>query len=386
MLNLKYELKKLIVNKLCMGVMISLFVVLIGMIYFFFMSSQMAGREISNVSQAIKYNQQTAKMNEGELTDKHVKHILNNYIELVRKEKRDELIKQGESPNMNVFGYYLTMEMTEPGSKDLWLGTAENPKFSADDLKIKPVSKLGIDEKLKPIKIASFGSWTYLYQITEAMFIPLMVVLMILLAGIFSSEKYQNIDQLLRSTRLGRTLVTKSKVISATLISLVSFTTVSAIIFIAFFGLYGLDGWDASVQSNFLLKLFAFPIHLSNLEFYLAMLLLQLFSTLLVTYFTLLISSYTNNPFVSLIISLGIFALPEGLSRLFKTGTSLSDVQKIFPILNSKIGTLKNYISSGDFFLQSFWANIALILSLSVALSLLFIVLINKRQKTYYLG
>ena len=374
----KFELKKIVKTKLFLGVCLALLVTTLGAMWTVFYISPMGigPKEMSKRS-VVQYNQKFARQYEGDLTDSKIKEVLSDYLAFHKSRKQDENKYQEEIPN-NVFSYRIADAVLNP--KD----NLPN-HVSIDDIPVKPISSLGIKKDIKPIKLTSYYGWSDLYKMTEVIYLPIVMAIIVACSGIFSSERAANIDQLLLATKHGRKRLTTSKICAVGLVSVTLFLVTSLLILGSFFIFYGFDGWNGSIQANFELATFTFPIALSHLQVYLVMLGIQLFNILFISSLGILISSFTNSPFISMIISLVIFVIPKGLDKLFTVGTLPNKVQQYLPINNFSVDTILQKMTNNEEVLRnSFTANLLIIGVTACLVMVVSLVVTSTHQKKYY--
>ncbi|MCJ1989863.1 ABC transporter permease [Lactococcus carnosus] len=380
----KFELKKIVKTKLFSGVCLALLVTTLGAMWTVFYISPMGigPKEMSKRS-VVQYNQKFARQYEGDLTDSKIKEVLSDYLAFYKSRKQDENKYQEEIPN-NVFSYRIADAVLNP-KDNLPNQVDKNPNVSIDDIPVKPISSLGINKDIKPIKLTSYYGWSDLYKMTEVIYIPIVMAIIVACSGIFSSERAANIDQLLLATKHGRKRLTTSKICAVGLVSVTLFLVTSLLILGSFFIFYGFDGWNGSIQANFELATFTFPIALSHLQVYLVMLGIQLFNVLFISSLGILISSFTNSPFISMIISLVIFVIPKGLDKLFTVGTLPNKVQQYLPINNFSVDTILQKMTNNEEVLRnSFTANLLIIGVTACLVMVVSLVVTSTHQKKYY--
>src|SRR5690625_5517662 len=124
------------------------------------------------------------------------------------------------------------------------------------------------------------------------LFILTIMITILICSLVFSGDTSRNMNQLLLSTKFGRNKLTISKIIAATLISIFVFIFIQIISLVSFY-IYnsGFSGWDVSIQTNFSLKLFGFPVELNHLQVFLLFIAFHFISMLSIVGLTIYISS-----------------------------------------------------------------------------------------------
>lgn len=376
---IKCEIDKIIQNKSFVGGLIVSFVVLAGILFIGFYYSQIniSGEEIGD---GRKLYQEVVKVSTGDFTDQKVEDILANYIDRFQSTDVD-------NKAADLFSWQIG-DTFFPQDEDIYSkmndAIAQNEKVTIDQLKLKTLNEIGFTQFETPLKIGSYVTWYDLYRVTNQLFILTSMITILICSLVFSGDTARNMNQLLLSTKFGRNKLTLSKIISPTLISVFVFLLVQVITF-SFFYIYnsGLSGWDTSIQTNFSLKLFNFPIEMNHLQVYLLVVAFHFISILSIVGVTLYVSSITRSPFSSLIIALGLFFLPKALTEFFKRGI-VYQVLNLFPINNYSIENFLSLLSSKqDFLLNSFVQNIVLAMVVLLVAKMILDVIVYKRMKKY---
>lgn len=376
---IKCEIDKIIQNKSFVGGLFVSFVVLAGILFIGFYYSQL---NISGdkVGEGTKLYHEVVKESTGDFTEQRVKNILANYIDRY----------QSIDINNRAFDLYswLIGDVFFSKDEDIYLkmndAIAQNEKVTIDEINLKTLNEIGFTQFETPLKIGSYVTWYDLYKVTNQLFILTSMITILICSLVFSGDTARNMNQLLLSTKFGRNKLTLSKIISPTLISVFVFLLIQVISFASFY-IYnsGLNGWDASIQTNFSLKSFDFPVEMNHLQVYLLVAAFHFISMLSIVGVTLYVSSITRSPFSSLIIALGLFFLPKALTEFFKRGI-VYQVLNLFPINNYSIENFLSLLSSKqDFLLNSFVQNIVLAMVVLLVAKMIIDVIVYKRMKKY---
>lgn len=83
-------------------------------------------------------------------------------------------------------------------------------------------------------------------------------------------------NQLLLSTKYGRGQLISSKLLAGILATIGLFAFVHLINFVVFMAMNDISGWKSSIQINFTMKLYDFPMYWNHLQIYFWFLVLQL--------------------------------------------------------------------------------------------------------------
>lgn len=160
------------------------------------------------------------------------------------------------------------------------------------------------------IKIGYTSGWLHTSQNMAKIFIFLSLVIVIMIAPVFSGE-YGGVDNIILTCRYGKTKCGTAKVI-ASLIAAILVTVLCAVINILMaFAIYGCEGLDCSIlfsEVTFTEGYIPFNITCGTLLKYQTM--LALTSAISVTGITLILSAVCKNPMVAVIASAAIHLLP----------------------------------------------------------------------------
>ena len=330
---MKYELEKLIKNKNFFGTTIALLLVMLGIFFIGFYYSQLSLSDKSNEAKGYPelYSEVSSK-HTGEFNDQKVREILTDYI---NRYQSDSVEKRP----FDLFSWDIA-DVFFPQDKDTYIQMnteiERGKKVTLDQINISTVKEVGFTSFSAPLKIGSYHTWNDLFNVTNNLFILTSLFTILICSTVFSSEVSSNINQLLLSTKYGRSKLIVAKLFTATGISILVFLIIQLISLFVFYTYYGMSGWDASIQTNFHLKLFSFPMEINNLQVYSLVLGFQMVNLFAIAGITLLISSFTKSTFGSLVISLGAFFLPLALTYIFKTGF-VNKLLYLFPINNYNV-------------------------------------------------
>ncbi|WP_194841207.1 ABC transporter permease subunit [Sporosarcina cascadiensis] len=351
---MKYEIEKIIQSKSFIGGMLVSLVVLAGILFIGFYYSQLhiSGEKIGDGTELYH---EVVKESTGEFTDQKVKDILSVYIDRYQS-------KESDNKTFDLFSWQIG-DTFFPKDIDIYLtmneAIAQNNKMTIDEINLKAIEDLGFTAFDAPLTIGSYVTWYDLYKVNDQLFILISIITILICSIVFSSDASRNLNQLLLSTKFGRNQLTVSKIIAATCISTFVFLFIQIVSVVCFY-VYnsGFGGWDISIQTNFSLKLFTFPVEFNQLQVFLLVVAFHFVSMLSIVGITLFVSSITRSPFSSLVISLGLFFLPKALTEFFKRGI-IYKLLNLFPINNYSIYNFLSLLSSKrDFLLNSFIQNV----------------------------
>lgn len=381
---LNYEFCKILKNKSLIGGSIVLVLSIAAIFYIDFFKSQLTGiygvTELFGIA-AAKKNTDIVNKYEGELSDNKIKEVVTDYLKIYQEDTKD-------SKDELFFFYYFYWSIFDtfiPIEDDVYGrmidATKNGEELLVDQVKIRSVKEIGFKDNGQDITIGNFKTWTILFEIMGKIFIATALFIILACSLLFASDTSKNILPLLLSTKYGRTKMIRSKLIAGILLTIGVFWLIQVITFFIFSCYYGLSGWNVSIQANFDWKLFDFPIMWNNLQVYCFIVVLYGVALLFIASMTMLVSSFCSSPFSTLAISLGLFFLPQILMKVFLTGLP-NRLLYLFPVNNVKITKILSLMSQeGGFFFQSFFANIVLILSLMIFLTVTFNVVSYEKMK-----
>ncbi len=178
------------------------------------------------------------------------------------------------------------------------------------------------------IKIGYIYGWLQTSQNMVRIFVVLSLVVAIMIAPVFSGE-YGGVDNIILTSRYGKTKCATAKIIGSILAALIVTTVVSIINLVYAFILYGGSGLDCSIlfaPADFATEYIPFNITCGTLLNY--QILLAFTSVISVTGITLVLSAVCKNQTAALVASAAVYLFPVMLpvtetSSLFKIITLL---------------------------------------------------------------
>ena len=345
-----YELEKIIKNKTFIGALIVSSFALVGILFIGFHYSQVNTEQ----GKGLALYHEVVENGTGEFTDQKVRDILADYMD--RYQRTDV-----ENRVFDLFSYEIA-DTFFPNDKSVYTqmndAMEQGHKMTIDRINLKTIKEIGFTSFQTPLKIGSFITWKDLFKVTGQLFILTSILTILVCSLIFSDDTSRNMNQLLLSTRFGRNKLTTAKIMAANLISICVFLLIQGVTLVTFY-VYnsGFTGWDTSIQTNFSLDLFSFPVECNQLHVYFLAIALHFISLLSIVAITLYVSSATRSPFTSLTIALGLFLLPKAFTQLIKRGI-VYKLLNLFPINNYRIEDFLTLMSvKQEFILHSFVYN-----------------------------
>lgn len=358
---LKFEFLKIFKNKSFIGAWVVLLMSIMAIIFIGFFHSQLMSDKHSSISgrSAGERNLEFAEKYKGELTDKKVKTIITDYLDIYQEKVKEK--KQ-------IFDYFqwtVVDTFTPVTEQDIYMEMIDSVRakktYTIDNVKILSMHDVGYKTKKFPIYIGNFMTWTDLLQVSANAFIPIALFVILFCSILFANDTSKNLVTLLLSTRFGRTKMIRSKIIVGTVLTIGTFLVAQLIILTVFGCFYGFSGRDTSVQANLDWRIVDFPLEWNMLQTYIFGICFHLIGLLFVSGFTMLVSSLCSSPFSALAISLGLFFVPQALKQLLVTGLP-NKILYLFPINTFEIDKVLLWMSRDNmFFFHSFIANISLI-------------------------
>ncbi|MCC5804353.1 ABC transporter permease subunit [Rossellomorea vietnamensis] len=377
MINLiKCEMDKIVQRKSFVGGLMVSLMVLSGILFigFYYSHLNISGEK---VGQGMELYHEVVQESTGDFTDEQVESILAHYIDRY----------QSENKPFDLFSWQIG-EVFFLNDKDIYLqmneAMAQKEQVVMDELELKTINEIGFSEFETPLKIGSYVTWYDLYQVTNQLFLLISVITILICSLVFSGDTSRNMNQLLLSTKFGRSKLTISKIVASTLLSSIAFLLIHMISLVSFY-VYnsGFEGWDSSIQTNFSLKLFSFPVELNHVQVFLFVIALHFIGMLSIIGVTLYVSSLTRSPFSSFVISIGLFILPKALTEFFKKGVVYKSLN-LFPINHYKVEDFLSLLSSTyDFLLNHFVQNVVFVMIVLLVLTITFDFLVYVRMKKY---
>ncbi|WP_100329967.1 ABC transporter permease subunit [Bacillus xiapuensis] len=376
---IKFELDKLVRNKTFLITSVISLLAIAGIFLVGYYYSQVSYVEQKNADKGYPefYSEITNKY-AGEFNDQKVEEVLTDYMDRYQSHVDEE-----KRP-FDVFSYYIG-DIFFPKEEDVYLKMNEamesGEKITFDQLDIRSVQEVGFASFDKPLKLGAYNTWGDLFSVTNSIFLLSCLLIIFICSSVFSNDSASNINQLLLSTKHGRGKLTAAKIMAATGISIPIFAAIQLISFLFFYYYHGISGWDASIQTNFSFKLYDFPMEMNNLQVYLLVIGVQMIGVLLIVGMTLLISSMTKSPFISLATSLGAFFLPYLLGKIFQTGT-MAKILNLFPIQHYQVEDMLTIMET-DFvyFLHAFIPNVILTICFALVIKITADLIIYFRMK-----
>lgn len=197
-----------------------------------------------------------------------------------------------------------------------------------------PVSKVITLHSADKLTFGFFTTWRNMITSFGTLALVILLIVLVEAAQLFSNEYALKADQVILTTRFGRTKWSVAKLIACTLFSLGLLAVFMGLNTAAYGIAYGFSGWDTSIQLNLSLQYVNFPWLLTNLQMLLLSLLLWGLAILFTIGVTSLVSALLTKPVSSLVVGLLIFIGPIYVKELFGSPEKAA-FMNLFPALFS---------------------------------------------------
>ena len=204
------------------------------------------------------------------------------------------------------------------------------------------------------IKIGYINGWLNTSQNMVKVFIVLSLIIMLLIAPVFSGE-YSGVDNIILTSRYGKTKCAAAKVTASLLASIFITLFVSAFNLIVAFAVYGKEGLDCSIlfaPLGFVEGYIPFNITCGTLLKY--QILLAFSSAISVTGITLLLSALCKSQMIAFVLSAAVHLMP-GMLPISETN-ALYRVIVLMPFYHSQFSSIMSVEQMQDGTLYALWA------------------------------
>lgn len=204
------------------------------------------------------------------------------------------------------------------------------------------------------IKIGYINGWLNTSQNMVKVFIVLSLIIMLLIAPVFSGE-YSGVDNIILTSRYGKTRCAAAKVTASLLASIFITFLVSAFNLIFAFAVYGKEGLDCSIlfaPLGFVEGYIPFNITCGTLLKY--QILLAFSSAISVTGITLLLSAICKSQMIAFVLSAAVHLMP-GMLPISETN-ALYRVIVLMPFYHSQFSSIMSVEQMQNGTLYAIWA------------------------------
>ena len=204
------------------------------------------------------------------------------------------------------------------------------------------------------IKIGYINGWLNTSQNMVKVFIVLSLIIILLIAPVFSSE-YSGVDNIILTSRYGKTKCAAAKVTASLLASIFIPLFVSAFNLIVAFAVYGKEGLDCSIlfaPLGFVEGYIPFNITCGTLLKY--QILLAFSGAISVTGITLLLSALCKSQMIAFVLSAAVHLMP-GMLPISGTN-ALYRVIVLMPFYHSQFSSIMSVEQMQNGTLYAIWA------------------------------
>lgn len=247
---------------------------------------------------------------------------------------------------------------------------------------MKKISDLNFPKFNKPLYTSSYYGWYDLYNATSMVIMAIVIFTIILLARIFARDTEKNINQILLTTKYGRSKLISAKILAGFTITSGIFILANLLTYAVFLYYSSSLGWNTSIQLNFMLEVSTFPVELNQFQVYIFLLLLQFTGLLAISAITILLSSLSKASFPVLAISVGLYLLPLIFDKFNKP--FLTKIGNLSPVKNQSVLELLN-IQDRVFISNNFQTNLLFLMIIFVSVALLSNVFVYQKEKHSYI-
>lgn len=329
---IQFEMKKIFAKRLTQAAVVA---VLLLAVFLEFSSYQNMyafdgeGRE-GRGRQAVEIDKGIAEKYAGKLTDEKVRQIMEDFKPTQDLHGMNAAYIYQNATQSSVFRRFSDLE----GG---WNGQSVSDIFGQET-----------------IKIGYTYGWLRTSQDMVKVFIFLQLVIIVMLAPVFSGE-YGGVDNIILTSRYGRTKCAAAKAIGSVSASLAVTTVVSAVGIAFAIILYGSSGLDCSIlfaPAEFVDGYIPFNITCGALLKY--QILLAFSGTVSVTGITLILSAICKNQMTALAVSAALYFLPAVLP--VPENSALFKLIAFLPLYNAQFVSLMSISQMGNGLLYSLWA------------------------------
>lgn len=376
----KYELSKIIKNKLTIGSFLVSLIILFGILFVGYIYSQNYSSQIENEKNG--YPKNIDKV----IQEKYTGNLTNNTVDIILS---DYICMQQSYSNDNSFPYYQfywdfgsllfsdSLFIVNPKIKE---ATKKEIELQISDFNIKNIDDLNFKIAKKDLIIGNYVPWGDFFKTLGNVFFLCNILIIFICSKVFSDDTSKNINQLLFTTKNGRRKMNAIKICIGFIISIAIFIFFQGINYLFFSNSFDISGGISSIQTNLSMKLFEFSLPWNHWITLLFIIVLQLLGILLTTGITLTISSFCKTSLSSVSVSLLIFFLPYFSKKVVRT-----DFFNIFPINFSNSTTILEYLDSGYLFKASFQLNAVILFSFLIIFTIIFVLISYIKMKKWNL-
>ncbi|MGT2754717.1 ABC transporter permease subunit [Streptococcus ovis] len=388
MMNLiQFELIKIFKNRTVLGSIVVASFLLFGIFYVRYYQSQnnFAARELVTKGYPTRIDKLVEKKYSGEFTDEKVQLVVSDFMDLFQ----DNIDIKNEWYDGPFYPFYweITDAFVSRKTFDIYVRMINKVKagerMSVEEVPIVTLADKGFNFFEKDLKIGNYGPWTDLYKASGDLYVLIAILVTFASSLIFADDTSKNMNQLLLSTKYGRGQLISSKLLAGILATIGLFAFVHLINFVVFMAMNDISGWKSSIQINFTMKLYDFPMYWNHLQIYFWFLVLQLLGIFFIASSSFLVSALVKSPLSAFTTAVGVYLLPILVIQAFKT-SPVALFFNFFPINQNNLNHLLDLLShQNGLFFSTFIGNTALLYFFFIMGTVLLNLLAYSRMKNW---
>lgn len=384
----KFEWIKILKNRTLIGALVVTSFLLFGIFYVRYYQSQSnyAVREMVPEGNTTRIERLVEEKYSGDLTDEKVQLIVSDFMDLFQDNIN---LKNGWYDGPFYPFYWEIANAFVPRKKvDIYTTMIERvqagERISIEEVPIIPLADKQFTTFDKPLTIGNYGPWTDLYKASGDIYLLLALLGVLVSSMVFADDTSRNMNQILFTTKHGRRKSLFSKLLAGIGVTSAIFLLVHFINFIVFVIMNDTSGWKSSIQANFAMKIYDFPMEWNHLQVYFWVLTLQFIGILFVAASSFLISAWVKAPLSAFAAATGLYLLPALLMQALKT-SSLASFFQFFPVNQSDVKQMLVWLSQKPTFLNTnFVGNFLLVLSFLLVGHVIFSLFAYHRMKDWW--
>ena len=318
---IRFELRKILLNRLAIISLAAVFLLSLGL---FFSTLQgmhaFDGKSAEGTGRtAVAIDKKIASEYEGILTDEKVQQMMSEFK--------------------------ITQDLHGLNAKYIYINALQSAAFSHFS---------DMDGKWNGLSVADVNGWLSTSRNMIKVFLFLSLVIVLLIAPVFSGE-YSGVDNIILTSRYGKTKCATAKVIAS--LSVAITVTILVVVFnlIIAFMAYGKDGWNCSIlfaPMEFSEGYIPFNITCGTVLKY--QILLAFMSAVSVTGITLILSAVCKNQMISFVAAATVYIIPIMLPIAETNG--LYRLIVLMPLYYSQYISIMSVEQMGNGMLYAIWA------------------------------
>jgi ABC-type transport system involved in multi-copper enzyme maturation permease subunit len=358
---LKYEMKKIFINKSAIISLIGLTIFTVFLLCFSISDATYVNKDGSNIEgiQAIKLlKSQKMKWN-GYLTEDMIKKVLEQnrsindepqYADISDQDIQLSNMRYAQKQGFQDIRDSINNHYGEFRSYDYYLIDGLKPNV-ADKFDSNRINQLktwlssedanSLTQKEKhylitaaetlytPLKYSYADGWQTALENSSKLLFALFFVVSILMAPVFSVEYQNGTDAILLSTEHGRKKGIRHKMIAGILSISMVYWVATILLYGVIFILFGYEGWDSPIQAYF--SGYKSFYSITNIQAFISVVLLGYVACLFVGCLAMFLSAKAKSSFATIIFIVLVIIAPATISEFLEAGSLASKILSLFP-------------------------------------------------------